>query len=113
MSNSAARSIAVPREFDDLRLGDSQLIGFAWVEDGRDLSVRFRSASGTTLLLEFAWAQDLRIELATAPNRGGFPLLWGASLASQDRLFQVVFDFAGDGKISFVCNSVQVRGDEV
>ena len=96
--------------FQALRLCDASLTGITWLEAGRDLSIELVHASGRNVTLVCSWAHAHHIELKTPPQRGGHPLLWEATLASEGPAWRLLLDFGGAGEIGLLCNAVSLGG---
>ncbi len=91
---------------------DVSLIGISWVEKGRDVVLHLRMPrSGRELDLVCRWTRGLRVSLEFADNTGGYALAWDAALKrGDDQAWSVDFDFPGEGRVSLVCQELEVLG---
>lgn len=93
---------------------DLQLLGFAWIEDGRDLQLSLLHAgsgpySSRTRSLICRWTSNLRVDLAYTESMGGYPLSWDVEFERTSQGgWKVFFDFAGTGGISFRCSELRL-----
>ena len=91
-------------------LGDSNLTGLRWVNDGQDLILDFSTPENEILSLRFVWVYNLKIDM-TFGEYGGLPLLFESNFQRQDEKTWVVdLDFAGapNGGIAFNCSDVEI-----
>src|SRR5687767_10900417 len=101
------------REAQDLLeegLGDYFLIGFRWVNEGRNLILDFDSPDDEAFSLKFVWVSRLEIDMEFG-EFGGVPLLWESKFQRQEnKSWLVDLDFGGapKGGIQFNCDDVEL-----
>ncbi len=96
-------------------LCDATLQSVAWVDSGADvpppLMVTLKLCGGNVLAYTFTWVSHLRISLAQKERGFCQPFSWECSARRlEDGRVDVLFDFAGNGAITFQCQDICVPG---
>lgn len=90
---------------------DVSLSAITWIEDGRDIILQLLApSSGDVLTLTCRWVRGLRTSLVFDEDTAGHPLSWEGSVKPRDDgAWDVDFDFASTGRLSLVCQDVELR----
>ena len=94
---------------------DMELLGFSWVEEGRDVEIHLR-LPGTDprgerdCALICQWATGVTVKLGLAKDRGGRLLTWDATYVREPSgTWLIRLDFGADGELCLSCSEFGVR----
>ncbi len=93
---------------------DVELLGFCWVEGGRDVEVQLRLPGSHPQKdrehkLVCRWASAVTVNLQIPEGRGGCPLTWDSSYFQDvDGSWLISFDCGTDGELRLRCLEVEV-----
>jgi len=93
---------------------DAELHSIGWTSGGRDVELRLRLASGAAggrrdCVLRCGWVSAFSANIRVPQNTGGYLLTWDARFERLEGSgWQVEFDFAHAGKLSFVCTAIEL-----
>jgi len=111
----------LPQSFKSIEVAqaswcDVQLYSFEWENLGRDFKLNFvgwttsNSKDKAMYSLRCSWASSMEMNLKFKDMRGGLPMTWDASFEQvENGSWNVLFDFASCGKISFHCSEIELE----
>lgn len=101
----------VDEEVAQLNWCDVSLCRISWVEDGRDVVLDLlMPPSDRRLQLICRWVRGLQTNLEFQEDTAGYPLSWDGNVSRRDDgAWDVKFDFASTGRLSLVCQDIEVH----
>jgi len=88
---------------------DASLLGFVWIEEGRDLEFRLKLADERLARLTCVWVSDLSIRLAYEPHRADLSMSWDSRFIKAGQRWHMVFEFPPEGRIELDCNEARIE----
>lgn len=89
---------------------DADLTGIIWIDNGRDLVLKWNTTNNSSRSLTCSWVSAIKIELISADNEGGYPLIWDAQFNQLPTgEWKLCFDFGSRGVIRLKCNEISLE----